>query len=79
MASRPTLAAVFLDLFRARDALASGELTGAAMEEIAWEIGYEHATYGLDPYTEGLARFEPLAAEYKIDLRTAFDAGFGAT
>lgn len=78
MASRPTLAAVFLDLFRARDALASGELTGAALEEIAWELGYEHATHGLDPYAEGLARFEPLAAEYGINLRAAFDSGFGA-
>ncbi len=45
-------------------------LTAKAMEEAAWELGYEN-----EPYDRKLKRFEALARHLGTDLRAHYDRG----
>lgn len=72
------LRTVFAGEFAERDAFSSGaryaspdpdKVSGPAMSEIAWEVGYEGAAYTT------IERFEPLAASFGVDLRKQYDSG----
>lgn len=64
--------------FAARDALRGDPPLPLPeqMREVAWELGYEHAQNGLDPYERVLGRFEALAESYGVDLHAEFSRGF---
>lgn len=63
----------FIQRFISRDAIQgrrNDTLSKDAMEEVAWEVGYEHEDYG-----EWLGEFEPLAKSLGADLRGEYDRG----
>lgn len=65
--------------FAERDAIRKGQaITAEVMEEIAWEVGFEHASNGLDAFEPTFKEFAPLARDLGTDLRIPFDAGFRA-
>lgn len=70
------LRARWANAFGSRDAAQANLPLPTQMREVAWELGYEHAQNGQDPYERVLGRFEPLAESYGVNLHAEFSRGF---
>jgi transcriptional regulator GlxA family with amidase domain len=68
----------FLSRFAERDAVPRDAMvaTKDMMEEVAWEMGYEHATSGRDSFESTVGDFADLAKALGADIRGEFDRGF---